>query len=457
MNVQAPDSIQIMGTSPLDPSNLSALTTATFGTGNAGALTVSTGTLTLRGGAQITSPTIGAGDAGQVTVNATNLIDIQGTSPLSNSAIVSNSFGSGNASTTIVNTPRLKLKDGGAVFSSGLSSGDAGSIIINAQDSIEMSNSSISEKLFDNAQISSNIQSASPLLQFILGLPPIATGASGSVIINTRQLTMTNGATISGENSGPNQGGTIEINANVVNLNNSAKISTVTASGKGGDVVLNLQDVLLLRHNSLILTQSAGTGNGGNITIDSPIIVGLENSDIIANAKGGAGGDISITIQDLIGLKFRNTLTPRTDITNDITASSEFSINGNVSVNTIGINPTNALNTLPVDVVDSSRQIADRCAAAKTGSFVSTGRGGIPKSPIQTRKAGRTWNDLRDTGSDRSASTTVTTSIAQTANPIVEASAIEVDATGAIALIAPKSIEFQSAATCGIAGSIGEP
>ncbi len=92
--------------------------------------------------------------------------------------------------------------------------------------------------------------------------------------------------------------------------------------------------------------------------------------------------------------------------------------------------------------------MADRCAAAKTGSFVSTGRGGIPHSPIQTHKAGRTWHDLRNTGSDRAA-TAVSTPIAQTANPIVEASAIEVDATGAIALVAPQSIQ-SNPATCAV-------
>jgi large exoprotein involved in heme utilization and adhesion len=158
---------------------------------------------------------------------------------------------------------------------------------------------------------------------------------------------------------------------------------------------LNVRELLSLRHGSFISTEAQGTGNGGNITLKAPIVLGLENSDIIANAKGGRGGNINITTQGIIGLKFRNTRTPRIDITNDITASSEFNINGNVSINTIDINPTNALNALPHDITDASRQITDRCASSKTGSFISTGRGGIPKSPMQTRKSDRTWHDLR--------------------------------------------------------------
>jgi large exoprotein involved in heme utilization and adhesion len=50
-------------------------------------------------------------------------------------------------------------------------------------------------------------------------------------------------------------------------------------------------------------------------------------------------------------------------------------LEGNVQVNTIGINPANALNELPSEVVDSSTQIADRCGNSKTSSFVATGRG----------------------------------------------------------------------------------
>jgi large exoprotein involved in heme utilization and adhesion len=205
--------------------------------------------------------------------------------------------------------------------------------------------------------------------------------------------------------------------------------------GTGGNISLNLQALLLMRNNGLINAESMGASNGGNINIDSPIIVGLENSDIIANAKGGRGGNINITTQDLISLKFRNTLTPRTDLTNDITASSEFSINGNVSVNTIGINPTNALNELPSEVVDSSTQITDRCGAAKTSSFIATGRGGMPQNPMKKRGSDRPWNDARPLSATNS-SVVPPTSIGNPAEFPIEANVMQVDVTGEITLVA---------------------
>ncbi len=104
---------------------------------------------------------------------------------------------------------------------------------------------------------------------------------------------------------------------------------------------------MLLRDNSQITATAQGNGNGGNININAPILVGLENSDIIANAVKGKGGNITITTQGIIGLEFRNTLTPRVDFTNDITASSKFSVNGTVQINNIGVDPNSGLVELP--------------------------------------------------------------------------------------------------------------
>jgi large exoprotein involved in heme utilization and adhesion len=122
-------------------------------------------------------------------------------------------------------------------------------------------------------------------------------------------------------------------------------------------------------------------------------------------------------------------------------------------VNTIGINPTNALNALPHDITDSSRQIADRCGNAKNSSFVATGRGGMPQNPMKKRGSDRPWNDLRTNTLQTSA---IVTPIAQNVSqPIVEATAFQIDASGVIALIAPNPISAPTAATCGMAGSIG--
>ena len=138
-----------------------------------------------------------------------------------------------------------------------------------------------------------------------------------------------------------------------------------------------------------------------------------------------------------------------------ITASalSPESINGNVQVNTIGINPANSLNTLPTDITDSSTQIADRCSNAKNSSFTPTGRGGIPQGPTKRHGTDRPWNDLRSLTASHSVATPI--ALSNPIKSIVEASSLQVDESGAIVLVAAKPLGTRigrpsTATTCGM-------
>jgi large exoprotein involved in heme utilization and adhesion len=148
----------------------------------------------------------------------------------------------------------------------------------------------------------------------------------------------------------------------------------------------------VLRQNSLINATAGGTGNGGNITINAPVIAGFENSDIIANAVQGNGGNIQITTQGIFGLEFRPQLTPE----NDITASSQFGVNGTVEINEFSLDPDTGIVELPAGLADTSDQIAQGCATDGDSSFIATGRGGIPPSPNERLSSDLTWGDTRD-------------------------------------------------------------
>ncbi|MBD2255895.1 S-layer family protein [Nostoc parmelioides] len=370
-----------------------------------------------------------------------------------NSAIVSTSFGAGDGGTTIVNTPKLRLKDGGAIITTAFSSGNAGKIIINAKDAIEMSSSqqldlNLANSNFVNTQITSSVTAAPAILQRILGLPEKATGNAGSVLINTSTLSMDKSAVISVENSQTGQGGQLEITADLVNLENSSRISALTTSGNGGNINLNIQKALLLRQSSQISTTAGGLGNGGNITISSPIILGLENSDIIANAVQGRGGNIQITTQGIIGLEYRNTLTPRADLTNDITASSAFNVSGTVEISNIGVDPNSGLITLPANITDTSQQIATGCSNTNASSFVATGRGGVPQNPSQQVRSDRTWSDIRDISAYRTTSKVTAQTPTHPQIPI-QATSWRRNTQGKIELIADKSsVNLQPSLTC---------
>jgi large exoprotein involved in heme utilization and adhesion len=167
----------------------------------------------------------------------------------------------------------------------------------------------------------------------------------------------------------------------------------------GGNITLQTQDWLLLRHGSQI-SATAGTaqagGNGGNITINSPFIVAVpsEDSDISANAFTGKGGNIQVTASSIFGIQRRESDTPQSDIT----ASSQFGINGAININTPDVDLRHGLVNLPVELVDASNSFATGCAdGARQGQseFIITGRGGLPTNPIEALGSNAVWQDLR--------------------------------------------------------------
>jgi filamentous hemagglutinin family protein len=443
ISIRVTEAIEIDSFAPGNPNDVSVIATDTTSFAKAGDVTISTGSLRILNSGNLSSATVAFGQAGTVRVNAADSIEIAGNNPFTfvPSTLSSSTLGMGNSGDTFVNTSRLILHDGGSIGSATLAIGSAGNVTVNASESVEIKGKGVGFGL--PSRIASNAEILDPITQAALGLPPIPSGNAGYLTINTPSLRITDGAYVSVKNDGPGSAGDVEINSKSLFLDHQGSITASTVSGNGGDIRLNSQDLVLMRHNSRISSTATGTtGDGGNVFINTASLVGIENSDIIANSKNGKGGNIEITLQSIFGLQYRDRTTPE----NDITASSEFGINGDVQVNTIGINPTNALNALPTDISDSTRQLSDRCASSRTGSFVSTGRGGMPQTPIQRIKTNRTWHDLRPMIVTTSTPIQPITSVPPMTQ-LVEASAIQVDETGAIALVAPQSIP-SNPATC---------
>ena len=168
-------------------------------------------------------------------------------------------------------------------------------------------------------------------------------------------------------------------------------INAFTTNGEGGNISLNIRDVLLMRDSSKIDATAFNRSNGGNIRISSPLIIGLENSDINASAIAGNGGNINITTQGLFGLVSRPQQTPNSDIT----ASSQFGLSGTVSVNNLALRPDTGIVELSEEVSDPDTQVAKRCMDTQGNQFIASGRGGLPASPDRYLTTTRPWQDMR--------------------------------------------------------------
>ncbi len=425
------------------------ISTRVLGTGNGGNITINTDKFrSQNGGGIFANVNGGSGEGGNVLINATESIEMSRPNPLSSRNSIGSSavIGEGNAGSITLNTPRLAVLDGTIVSTSTFGFGNAGEITVNA-DSVEVSGFFSNSSSPEPGAIRAAAIQLSPLSRRFFNLPDFPTGNAGTVTINAKNVNVTDRGQITVRNDGTNSGGNLNINGNSILIDSGAGITASTVSGKGGNINLNLKSDLILRNNSLIDTEAFGTGNGGNITINSPVIAGFENSDIIANAVEGNGGDINITTQGIFGLEFRDRLTPESDIT----ASSQFGVNGTVEINNITIDPSSGLVELPTQLTDPSQQIANRCSSNNESSFVSTGRGGIPQNPEEYVYVNRSWSDVRDLSAFRKQNNnTVENPLLSNQPAIVEATGFIRNENGVIELVALENIPLttQKIANC---------
>ncbi|MGM3307449.1 two-partner secretion domain-containing protein [Anabaena sp. WFMT] len=445
ININASESIQVKD---YDPANaFSTISSTTLSTGVGGNVTVSTPDLLVVNGAVVGSITTGNGAGGNLVINADH-IQVSGNNTPGVTALSTASLVAGNAGNLTINTNKLIVDNSGAVTSSSVGQGNAGDIKINALESIEITGNL--PKAEHPSQIRSIVKSPSAFAQSFFNISATPQGDGGNIYINTPSLKINNQASVTVTNHGIGDSGTININVGSVLLDRNAGITASTNSGEGGNISLKLENLLLMRNNSLIDTEAKGLGNGGNITINSPIIVGLENSDIVANAVQGNGGNINITTQGIFGLKYRNEITPE----NDITASSQFGVNGTVDINNFGVDPSSGLVELPANVTDSSQQIATGCSTNQGSSFVATGRGGIPHNPNQQVRSDiydglrlRTWSDIRDISTYRS-NRAVTAQLPKSSETFIQATSWHRNTQGKIQLIADSPAQVQQSLTC---------
>ncbi|MGP1371850.1 MAG: two-partner secretion domain-containing protein [Almyronema sp.] len=418
---------------------VSQILASSHGAGQGGNVSLSTENLSILAGANVAARPYSIGDGGDVSVSADTILINGAGVPAGNyfSLLSAATFSAGSAGSLTVDTRTLVVEAGGRFSAASLFNGGAGNLTANASESIEVRGGK-------DADTPSYIGTA---VQALFGFSSNAN--SGDTTLNTPVLTVTDGATIFVENRGNGNAGTLRVQADRLWLNNGGSLSASTNAGEGGNIDLQLRDLLLMRHGSFISAEAGGTGNGGNITISAPVIVGFENSDIVANAFEGNGGNIDITTQAIFGLEFRDQLTPE----NDITASSRFGVNGTVTINNPNVDADSALVELPENMVDVSSQIATGCAEQANSRFVATGRGGVPINPGEQVVSDRPWNDIRDLSAFVPEAPEATTSEAfANPSPLVQTNGWLRNAVGQVELVAVNptnpTANFSSYATC---------
>ncbi|MBD2536601.1 filamentous hemagglutinin N-terminal domain-containing protein [Nostoc flagelliforme FACHB-838] len=411
LTITASDSVELIGGIPLRVGSMNG--------GVAGNLTITTGRLIVKDGAQVLVDNSNSvsDSVPQLTVNASDSVELSGGSigasnSFRSSGLFTATYGVGNAGNITINTPRLNIQGGAQVStkSDGRSlngvfypaTGKGGNLTVNASEFIKLSGISANGSTPSSLSASTNASGSAGDLNLFTGQLIIRDGALVTVSSQPRDIIYAEGAINLG------QAGDINVTVRSILLD-EGKLTSNSELGKGGNITLNVRDLLLMRRESQISTNAEtpqARGDGGDITINasSGFIVAppLDNNDITANAFSGSGGNITITAKNIFGFVQRtradlvkllntedvNQLKPNELLTNDITAFSQQNplLNGTVQINSPDADPSKGLAELPVNVVDASQQIVADCNSGRKierSSLIVTGRGGMVADPTQ--------------------------------------------------------------------------
>jgi len=263
--------------------------------------------------------------------------------------------------------------------------------------------------------------------------PGTATGNGGRVTVNADNLIVRDGAIISASNFQsqntlpPGQGAAGNIELNVGSLL-LENDGTISAEANNGNLgnIFINSGDVLLRQGSRITTNARGTATGGNIFMDTNTLTILENSQVSANSIADFAGRVVITAAGVF-------VDPTSAITATSAAGAEFS--GIVEINGQQIDPKSGLVDLSTNTADPADKIVSGCSGGEGSTFASTGRGGLPEAPNQTLRGRAVWQDVREVA-DTSGEAEVYLEEVEETQQIVEAQGWAIGENGRVVLTA---------------------
>jgi large exoprotein involved in heme utilization and adhesion len=405
--VNASEAVEVSG-------NKSGLSAKTNGIGNAGDLTINTGQLSIRGGAEVSTSTSRdndslvvrqGGKAGILNVKA----DVVEISDVESGLISSSLLSTGDAGQINLNTRRLIISEGGTVSTSSVLGGRGGDLNVTATESIFITGQGITSLINDpfgvgKFKIASNlstdaasftdagnlfvntnrliVQDSGEISARTRGL-----GNAGNIEIQSNSIALLNGGLLTSQSSGRGNAGNVLLIAQGLLQANDGTISTAATRSSGGQIDIMANDIRLRGNSDIKTFVGNGEGGGGNITLAARSILAFNDSDILAFSKNGPGGDVTLNTRAFFGQNYhpasRGTDPATLDRNNRVDINASGTISGTITLpDTTFIQ--NSLSQLPNNQIDTNKLLAQTCIVRKDqpeGTFYITGTGGIPNRP----------------------------------------------------------------------------
>jgi len=283
----------------VDKGSISATTSQRNALGNAGSLTIETPKLVVTQGGDIATSTASQGKGGDLYIRATDSVALTADSRIGSQV---DKKVTGDAGLVTIETKILSMDGLSQISTSTLGEGNGGNLTITAKDLVSLTASNV-ENTKNNTSISSTVEKN-------------ATGDSGSINIQTQNLTLDLGAQVLTDTRGMGKAGNITITAKQIEIKGTAPGNSDTSSGlfakvaetglgNGGQIKVNTED-LTIQDSGRIAVDSFGKGKAGSIDILANKLILDNKAQITGNiggANAGEGGDIEIKAQDYVLLR----------------------------------------------------------------------------------------------------------------------------------------------------------
>jgi filamentous hemagglutinin family protein len=271
--------------------------------GQGGDINLTAGTLSVTDGALLQASTLGQGNAGSININVRHTASFDGvnSADLFSSGAYSRveDFQTvGRGGTINITAGSLSVTNGAVITTSTGGQGNPGSVTINVRDTIILNGAGPFRKDLKIGQ-SSGIFSS---------VKETGVGEGGNIRINTRVLSVGNGAVVIANTFGRGNGGNIQINADSINLagmdagGQSSGIFTPTevgAIGEAGEIRINA-NTFRVTDRAVVSSRTLNSSNGGNLTVQAGRFIIQDGAQVTVSANGsGSAGNLIVNADSI--------------------------------------------------------------------------------------------------------------------------------------------------------------
>ncbi len=292
--IQASDSISLVDSGNISSGNGGNIFNELFGNedggvGNAGNVSIFTGSLSLSNQSYINTDTRGIGDAGDIFIRANGSVSLTGDSGISSGVFSATVLGIefsaiGNGGDITIEAESLSLGTGSSLSTSTIGSGDSGDLSVRVNGSVSLTGDSAISTLVSSPEFAGTTGTE-------------AVGNAGIIEIEAQSLTL-DSASLTTATSVQGNAGAIFVQANNVSLTNDSLISSAVAQGgigSAGDIDIQTRSLSLTGGSQIRATIErlrdnlpGGQGEGGNLKINA-----TENVDIAGVSADGFSSGLS--------------------------------------------------------------------------------------------------------------------------------------------------------------------